>query len=47
MNQSTLFKFTWIMRCFLLSVFALFESINAFGATNEEITSVWNEFNDK
>lgn len=44
MNHSTLFKFTWIMRCFLLSVFALFESINAFGATNEEITSVWKEF---
>lgn len=32
------------MRCFLLSVFALFETIYAFGATNDEITSVWKEF---
>ena len=44
MNKRTLFKFTWIMRCFLLSVFALFEAVYAFGATNDEITSVWKEF---
>lgn len=35
------------MRCFLLSVFALFVETYAFSATNDEITSIWKEFRNQ
>ena len=47
MKTKVAFKISQILRFFFLSVFVLFESLYASGATDADITSVWKDFRNR